>query len=191
WGDGGVTNRCLPGSPPTPMQCTTECPKGYTCQSGRCVLRGSTGPLQVTLRFPVAEDLDLYVVEPLPDGGACEIFYQQPGNTPPPPFPLPFPIPVRACGAKGWLDLDSNAACDIDNVNVENIIYAPSTIATSGRYVVRVNYWQNCSASAPVPYEVEVRANGQTRYYCGSFTPSQASGGGVGAGRFVADFTIP
>ncbi|MDP3500851.1 MAG: hypothetical protein Q8S33_10980 [Myxococcales bacterium] len=192
WGDGGVTTRCLPGSTPTAMQCTTECPRGYVCQSGRCVLRGSSGPLQVTLRFPVAEDLDLYVVEPLPDGGVCEIFYQQPGaNSPPPPFPLPFPIPMTNCGSQGWLDLDSNAACRIDNVNVENVIYRPTFIPTRGRYVVRVNYWQNCNASSPVPYEVEVRANGQTRYYCGTFQPNQASGGGVGAGRFVADFTIP
>ena len=95
------------------------------------------------------------------------------------------------CGSQGWLDLDSNAACRIDNVNVENIIYSGGAVATPGRYVVRVNYYQNCSASSPVPYEVEVRANGQTRYYCGSFQPGQSTGGAVGAGRFVADFTIP
>jgi hypothetical protein len=190
WGDGGVTNRCLPVGPQNPMQCTTECQNGFVCQGGQCVLRGSNGPLQVTLRFPVEEDLDLYVVEPLPDGGVCEIFYGQRGvNAPPPPFVPPFPIP--RCGAQGWLDLDSNAACRIDGVNVENIIYQPTFIPTRGRYVVRVNYFQNCGASSPVPYEVEVRANGQTRYYCGSFRPNQASRGAVGAGRFVADFTIP
>ncbi len=192
WGDGGVTNRCLPGATPNPTMCTTECAKGYVCQGGRCVLRGSNGPVQVTLRFPVAEDLDLYVVEPLPDGGTCEIYYQQPGVNPtPPPIPIPFPIPVQSCGAKGWLDLDANRACNIDNINVENIIYSPGIVATSGRYVVRVNYWQNCSASSPVPYEVEVRANGQTRYFCGTFQTNQASGGSAGAGRFVADFVIP
>jgi hypothetical protein len=193
WGDGGVTTRCLPGSTPTPMTCTTECPKGYVCQGGRCILRGSSGPLQVTLRFRDAEDLDLYVVEPLPDGGTCEVFYQQPNvDAGPPPIPLPFPLPPQVrCGAKGWLDLDSNAACRIDNVNVENIIYSPGVTPWSGRYVVRVNYWQNCSATGAVPYEVEVRVFGQTRYYCGSFQPNQASGGGIGAGRFVADFVIP
>jgi hypothetical protein len=192
WGDGGVTNRCLPGSTPTPVSCTSECPKGYTCQGGRCVLRGSTGPVQVTLRFKDPEDLDLYVVEPLVDGGTCEIFYQQPGVNPtPPPIPLPFPIPMTTCGAKGWLDLDSNRGCTIDNVDVENIIYSPGVVATSGRYVVRVNYYQNCSASSTVPYEVEVRANGQTRYFCGSFQPNQSTGGALGAGRFVADFVIP
>lgn len=193
WGDGGVTAHCLSVNTPTPATCTTECPKGYTCQGGRCVLRGSTGPIQVTLRFRDDEDLDLYVVEPLPDGGTCEVFYQQPNvDAGPPPIPLPFPLPTPVkCGAKGWLDLDSNAACRIDRVNVENIIYSPGVTPWSGRYVVRVNYWQNCMASGMVPYEVEVRANGQTRYFCGNFTPSQASGGGLGAGRFVADFVIP
>lgn len=192
WGDGGVTSRCLPTSGPGPSRCTSECPRGYVCQGGVCVLRGSSGPVQVTLRFPVAEDLDLYVVEPLPDGGTCEIFYGQSNfDAGPPPIPLPFPIPPQPkCGAKGWLDLDSNAACRIDNVNVENIIYSPGLVPTSGRYVVRVNYYQNCSASS-VPYEVEVRANGQTRYFCGSFQSSQASGGALGAGRVVADFTLP
>lgn len=192
WGDGGTVGRCLPGSTPTPMSCTTECPRGFVCQGGRCVLRGSSGPLQVTLRFRDAEDLDLYVVEPLPDGGTCEIFYQQPNvdGGPPIPFPIPLPPPVF-CGAKGWLDLDSNAGCRIDNVNVENVIYSPGVTPWSGRYVVRVNYYQNCNASGTVPYEVEVRANGQTRYFCGSFQPNQASGGALGAGRVVADFVIP
>ncbi|MCU0696174.1 MAG: hypothetical protein MUC96_06585 [Myxococcaceae bacterium] len=191
--DGGVTTRCLPGGSTPGMACTTECPRGFVCQGGQCVLRGSTGPVQVTLRFPVAEDLDLYVVEPLPDGGTCEIYYGQPHvDAGPPPIPLPFPIPPPPrCGAKGWLDLDSNAACRIDNVNVENIIYSPNLTPTSGTYVVRVNYFQNCSASSPVPYEVEVRANGQTRFYCGSFTPSMATGGSLGAGRRVASFTLP
>jgi hypothetical protein len=54
--DGGVTARCLPGGPPPSMACTTECPRGFVCQGGRCVLRGSSGPVQVTLRFPNPED---------------------------------------------------------------------------------------------------------------------------------------
>jgi hypothetical protein len=149
--------------------------------------------VQVTLRFPDAEDLDLYVVEPLPSGGTCEIFYGQPHfDAGPPPIPLPFPLPSPpSCGAKGWLDLDSNAACRIDNVNIENIIYSPGVMPTSGLYVVRVNYFQNCSARSPVPFEVEVRALGQTRFYCGSFFPNQSNQGALGAGRVIATLTIP
>lgn len=189
--DAGMTARCLPFDAGAQM-CSTECPRGYECVSGLCKLRGSSGPVQVTLRFNQPEDLDLHVVEPLGDGGTCEIYYAQPGvnpNAPPPPFPLPFPIPN--CGAKGWLDLDSNAACRIDNVDVENVIYSPGTIAPRGTYIVRVVYYQNCQATAPVPYEVEVRANGQTRFYCGQFQPNQANGGNQGAGTTITSFTLP
>jgi hypothetical protein len=189
--DAGMTARCLPFDAGM-MTCTNECPKGYECVSGLCRLRGSTGPVQVTLRFDQPEDLDLHVVEPLADAGTCEIYYAQPGvnpTAPPPPFPIPFPIPN--CGAKGWLDVDSNAACRIDNINVENVIYSPGTIAPRGTYIVRVVYYQGCSATRTIPYEVEVRANGQTRWYCGSFQPGQSTGGNQGAGVTITSFTIP
>ena len=184
-----MTARCLPFDAGT-MACSAECPtKGYVCVSGQCQLRGSTGPVQVTLRFPQAEDLDLHLVEPLPDGGSCEIYYAKPGNTPPPPIPLPFPIPQ--CGAKGWLDVDSNAACNIDNIDVENIIYSPGVRPTSGTYIARVVYYQHCLSPGPIPYEVEVRANGVTRWYCGQFQPGDANGGNQGAGVTISTFTLP
>lgn len=189
--DAGMTSRCLPFDAGT-MACTTECPKGYECVSNVCQLRGSTGPLQVTLRFNQAEDLDLHLVEPLPDGGTCEIYYAAPGvnpNAPPPPIPLPFPIPN--CGAKGWLDVDSNAACNIDNIDVENIIYSPGVVPTRGTYIARVVYYQHCSSPGPIPYEVEVRANGVTRWYCGQFQPGDANGGNQGAGVTVSTFRLP
>lgn len=193
WGDGGVTNRCL-GLDAGTASCGTNaaCREGFECFGGQCVLRGSHGPVQVTLRWTQPEDLDLYLVEPLPDGGECEIFYGQPGDRDASvPFPLPFPLPTPpSCGAKGWLDLDSNAGCNIDNVDIENIIYDPSVMLTRGRYTVRANYYQNCNSPSSVPYEVEVRANGQTRYFCGSFTTSQANGGAKGAGTVITTFDI-
>lgn len=185
--DAGVTAHCLTTS--APMGCSGTCREGFECVNGQCVLHGSGGPVQITLRFNQPEDLDLHVVEPLPDAGTCEIYYAQPGNTPPPPFPIPFPIP--SCGAVGWLDLDSNAACRIDNVDTENVIYASGSQAPRGTYIVRVVYYQGCSATGPIPYEVEVRANGETRYYCGQFLPGQSNGGNAGAGVTVTSFTIP
>lgn len=186
--DAGMTARCLPLDAGV-KTCTAECSPGYECVSGICRLRGSTGPVQVTLRFPDPEDLDLHLVEPLADGGTCEIYYAMPGVNPNQPV-IPIPIPVRQCGAKGWLDVDSNAACEIDNINVENIIYSPGVVAPNGRYTVRVVYYQHCSVNRPVPYEVEVRANGTTRWYCGQFQPGDANGGNQGAGRHITDFTI-
>ena len=189
--DAGMTTRCL-GVDAGTMSCTSECPKGYECLSNACRLRGSTGPIQVTLRWNQPQDLDLYLVEPLPDGGSCEIYYGQPGINPtPPPFPLPFPIPQSSCGAKGWLDVDSNRACTIDNIDVENIIYDAGLRPTRGTYEVRANYWQNCTGASSTPFEVEVRANGVTRWFCGTFTAVQASGGGAGAGRIITTFTLP
>ncbi len=187
--DAGMTTRCLPFDAGT-MSCTGECPKGYECISGQCQLRGRSGPVQVTLRFNQPEDLDLHLVEPLPDGGTCELYYAKPGVNPnTPPIPLPFPIPN--CGAKGWLDVDSNAACMIDNINVENIIYSPGVTPTGGPYIVRVVYYQHCSSPGPIPYEVEVRANGLTRWYCGQFQPGDANGGNQGAGVTVSTFSLP
>jgi hypothetical protein len=107
------------------------------------------------------------------------------------PFPLPFPLPTRTCGAKGWLDLDSNAKCDpLDGVRVENMIYSPGVTPTAGTYIVRVDYWEDCAPArtAPIPYEVEVRANGDIRYYCG--TLNRPTGGSAGAGDTVTTFTL-
>jgi hypothetical protein len=197
--DAGVTTRCFPIDAGT-RACTNECPTGYQCISGVCELRGKNGPVQVTLRWNTETDLDLYLVEPLPDGGACEIYYGQPGvnpNQPPPPIPIPIPLP-QGCGAKGWLDLDANRACgsgdttvQLTRTPVENIIYSPGVVPTSGEYTVRVNNWSACSVSTPIPWEVEVRANGQTRWYCGTFAPGTANGGGAGAGVVVTKFRLP
>ena len=55
---------------------------------------------------------------------------------------------------------------------------------------MRVDYYQQCSATGPVPYEVEVRALGQTRYYCGSFMPGQSNGGGANSGVTITSFDI-
>ncbi len=197
--DAGVTARCFPIDAGT-RACTTECPTGYQCVSGLCELRGKNGPVQVTLRWSTEADLDLYLVEPLPDGGTCEIYYGSPGvnpNSPTNPFPIPIPLPA-GCGAKGWLDLDANRACGsgdttvtLTTTPVENIIYSPGVVPTSGEYTVRVNNWSACSVSGNIPYEVEVRANGQTRWYCGAFGPGTGNGGGAGAGVLITKFRLP
>ncbi len=200
--DAGQTARCIPIDAGT-RACTNECPKGYECLSGLCELRGRSGPVQATLRWGQQCDLDLYVVEPLPNGGTCEIYYGDPGsdpNPPPPPIPLPFPIPYvpSRCGAKGWLDLDANRACGtntdppsgLTSTPVENIIYPPGLVPTRGTYTVRANNWSSCSVNTPIPYEVEVRANGTTRWFCGVFQPGSANGGNQGAGVVITTFTL-
>jgi hypothetical protein len=144
------------------------CPKGYQCIDGQCTLNSSS-TLQVTLSFDNIEDFDLHVVEPLPDGGHCEIYY---GNAGMPPdagslgglcdlFPefcgdggISLPG-MQGCG-NAWLDRDSNAACGgedsngnsqrPDGVNVENVLFVNGAQPPSGTYYVLVDYWENCDS---------------------------------------------
>jgi len=198
--DAGVSTSCLAGYvPPSGQSCNnSECPRGFECVGGVCVLRGQSGDVQVTLRFDQQEDLDLHVVEPYPDGGSCDIYYGNPGQNPngtPPPFdpcatPLGGLLCANKCDTEGWLDLDAYAACNPSNVMVENVIYPAGQPAPRGAYTVRVEYYKTCTPSYPVPYEVEVRANGKRRFYCGTFGPNASHGGNSGAGVTVTTFTL-
>ena len=76
-------------------------------------------------------------------------------------------------------------------VDIENVIYPAGGTPTKGTYTVRMDYYQDCGSPNPVNYEIEVRANGTSRYYCGSVRPPSANGGSAGSGVTVATFTIP
>jgi hypothetical protein len=86
--------------------------------------------LQVSLSFDNEKDIDLYVVQP--DGEI--IFYGNPGN-----------YYEKDGEIQGWgLDIDSNAACDIDGINNENVFYSNEYIQ-SGKYEVWINMYANCN----------------------------------------------
>jgi hypothetical protein len=166
------------GGPAVGGSCLPECNPGFHCEAGRCALNGGNGPIQVTLRWGQGEDLDLHVTEP-----GCEVYY---GNK-------------LGCGG-GKLDLDSNAGCSIDNVDIENVIYTSPDGGTvtpaPGVYTVRVDFYSNCNGTTAVPYEVIVRHNGITDQYCQGFSdldggPATADHGGAGSGAFVTTFTYP
>ncbi len=145
------------------------CANGYTCDNRTCVLNGASGAAQVTLRWGLPVDLDLHVVEP----SGCEVYY---GN--------------RTC--VGALDLDSNPACNIDNLDTENIIYPGDGGALpSGTYTVRVDFYEDCNSAPDVPYEVIVRSGGVTTNYCGDFSAANADFGAAQSGATVATFSIP
>ncbi|MFT3710691.1 MAG: hypothetical protein QM817_23965 [Archangium sp.] len=172
--DGGTCVQHVP-----PMQCTSSCMEGFTCIGGSCVLNGGAGPVQVTVRWDTETDVDLHLDEPLPDGGVCEIYYGDTGGS------------SSSCGAQGELDLDSNAGCSIDDVDIENIIYPAGQPAPRGTYVVRVDYYDSCSVTVAIPFEIEVRANGQTNGWCDVFQLSDSDNGGAGSGRVITTFTVP
>jgi hypothetical protein len=81
------------------------------------------GQLQVTLSFDQPNDLDLHLIEPN-------------GNV------IYFGNPISSTG--GYLDLDANANCQMDSVNIENIIYNDSVLIPLGTYKVYVKYFAQC-----------------------------------------------
>ena len=171
--DGGVVgSTCMP-----------SCPEGLTCVAGACQLNGANGPVQVTLRWNTSEDVDLHVLEPLPAGGTCEIYYGDPNQ----------PGAPSSCGAVGSLDLDSEAGCAFDGVDIENIIYPGSVMAPRGTYSVYVDHYANCSSVAVVPFEVEARFNGSVVGMCGVFRNTDPDWDNANAttGRLVLQFTVP
>jgi hypothetical protein len=159
------------------------CPRGFSCFAGNCVLNGGGGSLQYTLRFGQSVDLDLHLVEPMmADGGVCEVFYAATNRSNNP----------STCGAVSSLDLDSNAGCNIDNVNIENIIVPVTRLRpVPGVYIARVDLFESCGASMPITWELEVRAGAAKRFYCGQFSPSQADRGGAMSGITVSRIVIP
>lgn len=124
-----------------------------------------TGDLQVNLRFSNDKDVDLYVVEP--NGNV--IYYGQ-------PFPYyteeyqiinewlesedDYSEPNIEWGKIG-LDIDSNAGCDIDGINSENIFFNTNCIQ-KGTYQVWVNMFANCDSSIATSYTVRTTYKGAT-----------------------------
>ena len=123
-----------------------------------------TGDVQVTLSWDADSDVDLHVVAP----GGDEIYYGR-----------------RQSSSGGQLDLDSNAACDIDGVRNENITW-PVGRAPRGQYTVRVDYWSSCGV-ARTNYTVRVNNGGDVQIFTGFFTGS-GDQGGQGSGRTITMF---
>lgn len=184
WDVGAQPTRCNGSSPPMAPACQNGmCARGFVCVDGACLLNGRGGGLQYTLRFGQSVDLDLHVDEPLAAGGVCEVYWSDPNRTGRP----------STCGATSSLDLDSNAGCSIDGVNIENVIFPNTNNARprAGTYVARVDLWSACMANMPITFELEVRAGGTSRFYCGSFMPSEADMGSSRAGRLISTIVIP
>lgn len=101
-----------------------------------------TGALQISLSFDTSKDLDLYVVQP--DDEVIYYGNETTGDV------------AEGCG----LDIDSNADCDIDNINNENIFYTESCVQ-AGKYEVWVNLYANCDITVPTSWVVTAIYNGK------------------------------
>ncbi len=124
------------------------------------VHEGGTGKLQVSLSWNKPNDVDLHLIEP----GGEEIYF---GN--------------RESDNGGKLDVDSNAACSIDNINNENITYGNNATVANGVYTVKIRLWSACQVTAITNYVVTVRYNGNiitpltaTNPFNGTLMPADA-----------------
>ena len=117
------------------------------CESTIHLIVVGTGTLQVSLSFDNAKDVDLHLIEPERndwDGeplsfSSRHIFYYN-----------------SIVESGGELDLDSNASCDIDNINNENITYGENAFVPAGLYKVYVDLFENCVPSIATNYVVTV-----------------------------------
>ena len=124
---------------------------------------GFTGNVQVSVAWDAPSDVDLHVVEP----SGNDIYY---GN------------PVSS--TDGQLDVDSNAACNIDGRQIENVRW--SGPAPPGTYTVRVDYWDSCGVPR-TNYLVTVKNGASTQTFSGFFT-GPGDQGGFGSGVTIATF---
>ena len=119
-----------------------------------------TGEVQVSVSWDTPTDVDIWLIEP--DG--TRIFWA-----------------ATQSAAGGQLDLDSNPACFLDNINNENITYEDGT-PPSGEYSVVVDYFSDCGVAGDTNYLVTVRANGSISTFSGVFVPGDAD---VEVTRFI------
>lgn len=103
-------------------------------------LEAGTGLLQVSLSWDQENDVDLHLIQP--DGQ--EIFY---GNS------------TSTNG--GELDVDSNPACNIDNINNENIFFTTEEQVEEGEYEVLVDLWANCDIEDNTNYSIVAYYDGE------------------------------
>jgi hypothetical protein len=139
-------------------------------------IEAGTGKLQISCSWDQPNDIDLHLEEP----NGQEIFYG---------------YDISDNG--GILDVDSNPACSIDNINNENITYGDSAVVENGNYIVRVDLYANCDVQANTNVIVTARYNGQlinpttgTNPYTGIFTAEDEDQGYVGDGREIMKFAI-
>jgi len=101
------------------------------------------GAIEVKLAFSNSKDVDLHVFTPSGE----HIFYGARGGT----------VEDEDGNEISYgLDVDSNAGCDIDNINKENI-YIPAELVENGTYTVVVDMYDNCDTSIPTSWSIVAR----------------------------------
>lgn len=98
-------------------------PMGPSLTQNINLLRVGSGDVQVSVAWDAPTDVDLHVTDPSGE----EIYFAH-----------------KTSASGGTLDLDSNPACSIDNINNENVVW-PTGNGPSGTFTVELVYWSACS----------------------------------------------
>jgi hypothetical protein len=128
------------------------------------IVRAGSGDVQASVAWTGRSDVDLHVFDPSGE----EVFHAN-----------------RAAASGGTLDIDSNAACVIDDTNVENIFW-PLNGAPAGQYRVELHYFDDCDVPRS-DWVVTVLLKGQapvitTGSFVGAVVPETAP---VVIGNFI------
>lgn len=137
-----------------------------------------TGKLQITCSWNKPNDLDLHLIEP----NLSEIYWD---------------TDLSANG--GLLDVDSNGACYLDDINNENITYSGNAVVEKGKYIVRIALFKSCQVTDVTNYVVTARLDGNLitpttgkNPYYGAVNATEAYIDGTGPrdGKTVMEFNV-
>lgn len=103
-----------------------------------------SGDLEINLSFNNEKDIDLHLYTPSGD----HLCYYRRGGI----------VETSEGEVEFGLDKDSNAGCQIDGLNNENI-FIPEVLVEDGQYTVKVNMYSNCDPSIATSWAVLARYN--------------------------------
>lgn len=137
------------------------------------------GAIEVKLSFSNSKDIDLHLYTPSGE----HIYFGNRGGL----YTDEFGEEISY-----GLDIDSNAGCDLDNINKENI-YIPAELVEDGTYTVVVDMYSNCQPSIATSWSIIAYYQGEKiTPETGSNPASSTYPAGAGEGDMtrVMTFTI-
>lgn len=136
------------------------------------------GAIEVKLAFSNSKDVDLHLYTPSGE----HIYYGHRGGT----------KTINGEEVSYGLDIDSNAGCNIDGKNKENI-YLPAELVESGTYKVVVDMYKNCDKETSTSWSIIARYQGEPVRVTSGTNPASGVypvGAGDGDMTTVMTFTI-
>ena len=105
-------------------------------------VQSKSGDLNINLTFSTPKDVDLHLYTP----SGNHIYYGERGGT----------VIIDGKEVEYGLDHDSNAGCNLDYLNNENI-FIPAELIEDGTYRVVVNMWRNCDYAYDCEWSIVAR----------------------------------